>query len=88
MQLCCFLAKIEKLPNFPKIAVAPTKGLVNNQIRAQIVEVYPHKRRFSGETISVVHVIKIDSVELIAILETIDVAIRRITRFNPTTRNV
>lgn len=43
------------------------------------MEVYPHKRRFSGDTISVVHVIKIDNVELIAILETIDVTINKIT---------
>lgn len=49
------------------------------------MEVYPHKRRFSGDTISVVHVIRIDNVELIATLETIDEAINKITLCNPVT---
>lgn len=80
-----FLKINKKLPNFPNIAVAPTNGLVNNQIRAHIVEVYPHKRRFSGDTISVVQVIRIDNVELIAILETIDVTINKITLCKPVT---
>lgn len=73
------------LPNFPKIDVAPTKGLVNNQIRVQIVEVYPHNRRFSGDTISVVQVINIDNVVLTAIFDVIEVAMRSITLSRPTT---
>lgn len=55
--------------------VAPTNGALKSQIRVHIVDVYPNKRRLSGDTISVVQVIKIDKVVLIAILETIDVTI-------------
>lgn len=74
------------LPNFPKMLVAPTKGLVSNQILVHIVDVYPHNRRFSGDTISVVHVIKIDNVVLIAIFDVIDVTMRRITLSKPLTK--
>ncbi len=76
------------LPSFPKIDVAPTKGLDNNQILVQIVEVYPHNRRFSGDTISVVQVINIDNVVLIAIFDAMEVAMRSITLSRPTTFNV
>lgn len=76
------------LPNFPKIDVAPTKGLVSNQILVHIVDVYPHSRLFSGETISVVHVIRIDSVVLIAIFDVILVTMRSITLSKPATRDI
>lgn len=38
---------------------------------------YPHSRRFSGATHSVVHVIKMANVELIAIFDAIEVTIKR-----------
>jgi hypothetical protein len=65
--------------------VAPTNGADSSQIRVQIVDVYPQSLLFSGETISVVQVIKIDNVVLMAIFEAIEVSINRTNRWNSVT---
>lgn len=78
----CF---VTKLPSCPKTLVAPTNGAERSQTLVHIVEVYPHNHRFSGETISVVQVIKIESKELIDIFEAIEVTINSTTLSNGVT---
>lgn len=66
--------------------VAPTKGADSSQTRVQIVDVNPHSRLFSGETISVVHVMRMASSELMEIFDAMDVTINSTTRWNGVTK--
>lgn len=70
---------MKNLPSGPKALVAPTNGAVSSQNLVQTVAVKAQRILFSGATISVVHVIRIDKSELIAIFEAIDVTTNHVS---------
>lgn len=72
--------------HLPKTTVAPTNGAVNSQIRAHTIVENAQIFFFSSHTNSVVHVVNIASVDDIATLDTIDIAIRIATFASPVTK--
>lgn len=71
--------------NGPIIDKLPMNGSNSSHILAQTIVLYPQSLFFSGETSSVVDVVRIESVDETVTLATIDVASRRNTLSDPVT---